>query len=79
MDQVHVQALGNRPEKPVKIQIMGAPRENAMAKDSGWVSSRQVGCPQIANGEISLSVKVWSVVTCSSLASIAGPVGWTRG
>lgn len=24
---VHVQALGNRPEKPVKIQIMGAPRQ----------------------------------------------------
>ena len=23
---VHVQALGNRPEKPVKIQVMGAPR-----------------------------------------------------
>jgi len=38
---VHVQPLGNRPEKPVKIQIMGAPRSNAAAKDSGWVSSRQ--------------------------------------
>jgi len=38
---VHVQALGNRPEKPVKIQVMGAPRSNAAAKDSGWVSSRQ--------------------------------------
>ena len=38
---VHVQALGERPAKPVKIQIMGAPRENAAAKDSGWVSSRQ--------------------------------------
>jgi hypothetical protein len=24
---VHVQALGDRPEKPVKIQIMGAPRQ----------------------------------------------------
>jgi len=39
---VHEQPLGNRPEKPVKIQIMGAPRSNAAAKDSGWVSSRQV-------------------------------------
>lgn len=25
---VHVQALGNRPAKPVKIQIMGAPRQD---------------------------------------------------
>eukprot|EP00277_Geminigera_cryophila_P018211 CAMPEP_0179459044 /NCGR_PEP_ID=MMETSP0799-20121207/42447_1 /TAXON_ID=46947 /ORGANISM="Geminigera cryophila, Strain CCMP2564" /LENGTH=298 /DNA_ID=CAMNT_0021260607 /DNA_START=159 /DNA_END=1055 /DNA_ORIENTATION=- len=38
---VHVQALGDRPEKPVKIQIMGAPRSNAAAKDSAWISSRQ--------------------------------------
>lgn len=37
---VHVQALGDRPQKPVKIQVMGAPRSNAAAKDSGWVSSR---------------------------------------
>lgn len=36
------QPLGSRPEQPVKIQIMGAPRSNAAAKDSGWVSSRQV-------------------------------------
>eukprot|EP00293_Proteomonas_sulcata_P016928 CAMPEP_0184300250 /NCGR_PEP_ID=MMETSP1049-20130417/10701_1 /TAXON_ID=77928 /ORGANISM="Proteomonas sulcata, Strain CCMP704" /LENGTH=303 /DNA_ID=CAMNT_0026610915 /DNA_START=118 /DNA_END=1029 /DNA_ORIENTATION=+ len=38
---VHVQALGTRPAQPVDIQIMGAPRENALAKDSGWVSARQ--------------------------------------
>ncbi|EKX52855.1 hypothetical protein GUITHDRAFT_161095 [Guillardia theta CCMP2712] len=38
---VHVQALGKRPEHPVKVQVMGAPRENAHAKDSGWVTSRQ--------------------------------------
>lgn len=38
---VHVQPLGDRPAAPVKIQVMGAPRNNALAKDSGWVADRQ--------------------------------------
>mmetsp|Transcript_85446 Transcript_85446/g.227834 ORF Transcript_85446/g.227834 Transcript_85446/m.227834 type:complete len:282 (+) Transcript_85446:454-1299(+) len=38
---VHAQPLGERPATPVKIQIMGAPRSNAQAKDSGWVADRQ--------------------------------------
>lgn len=38
---VHCQPLGDRPKEPVKIQVMGAPRDNAMAKDSGWVTDRQ--------------------------------------
>lgn len=38
---VHVQTLGKRPDGEVKIQIMGAPRDNALAKDSAWVSDRE--------------------------------------
>jgi hypothetical protein len=34
----HVCALGPRPSPPVVTQVRGAPRTNAMAKDSAWVT-----------------------------------------
>jgi len=38
---VHVQPLGIRPDLPVKVQILGHPRENAAAKDSLWITARE--------------------------------------
>lgn len=43
----------------VKIQIMGAPRDNALAKDSAWVSDREV------------NVKAWRSHFNSELAAPA--------
>ena len=37
----HVAALPERPPHPVKLQIMGAPRTNAAAKDSEWIRQRK--------------------------------------
>ncbi|KAL3147899.1 hypothetical protein ABBQ32_002614 [Trebouxia sp. C0010 RCD-2024] len=37
----HVAALPPRPKPPVKVQARGAPRQNATAKDSEWVRTRQ--------------------------------------
>lgn len=37
----HVAALPDRPQPPVKVQARGAPRQNARAKDSEWVRTRQ--------------------------------------
>ncbi|KAL0055823.1 hypothetical protein WJX82_004738 [Trebouxia sp. C0006] len=39
--QSHVAALPDRPQPPVKVQARGAPRQNATAKDSEWVRTRQ--------------------------------------
>ena len=33
--------LGERPSQPVKVQIGGKPRENALAKDSEWIRQRR--------------------------------------
>ncbi|CAG9461704.1 unnamed protein product [Pedinophyceae sp. YPF-701] len=38
--QSHVAPMGSRPAPPVKIEVMGAPRQNALAKDSEWVKQR---------------------------------------
>lgn len=37
----HVSSLGPRPSPPVKVQVRGAPRHNAQAKDSEWVRQRR--------------------------------------
>lgn len=37
----HISALPARPTTPVKVLIHGAPRDNAVAKDSEWVRQRQ--------------------------------------
>ena len=37
----HATSMGAVPIPPIKIQILGAPRQNAAAKDSDWVRSRQ--------------------------------------
>lgn len=37
----HISSLGGRPNPPVKVILKGAPRENAVAKDSEWVRQRQ--------------------------------------
>ncbi|GAB4821805.1 hypothetical protein N2152v2_008851 [Parachlorella kessleri] len=37
----HVSALPARPRPPVKAQVRGAPRSNALAKDSEWVRQRK--------------------------------------
>ncbi|KAL0032443.1 hypothetical protein WJX77_000991 [Trebouxia sp. C0004] len=39
--QSHAAALPDRPQPPVKVQARGAPRQNATAKDSEWVRTRQ--------------------------------------
>jgi hypothetical protein len=36
----HAQPLPPRPEPPISVQIRGAPRQNARAKDSEWVRQR---------------------------------------
>ncbi len=38
----HATSLGAIPTPPIKIQIRGAPRQNAAAKDSEWVRQRRV-------------------------------------
>ena len=38
----HATSLGAIPTAPIKIQIRGAPRENAAAKDSEWVRERRI-------------------------------------
>jgi branched-subunit amino acid aminotransferase/4-amino-4-deoxychorismate lyase len=38
----HATSLGAIPIPPIKIQIRGAPRQNAAAKDSEWVRQRRV-------------------------------------
>lgn len=37
----HVGQLPPRPVPPVKVQVRGTPRSNALAKDSAWVRQRQ--------------------------------------
>jgi thiol oxidase len=37
----HVAALPPRPAPPIKVEVKGAPRLNAKAKDSEWVRERQ--------------------------------------
>ena len=36
----HVTGLPQIPSKPVRVEIRGSPRDNALAKDSAWVSDR---------------------------------------
>lgn len=38
----HVTSMGPRPAQPVKALCRGAPRQNALAKDSEWVRARKV-------------------------------------
>jgi thiol oxidase len=38
----HATSLGAIPAPPIKIQIRGAPRQNAAAKDSEWVRQRRI-------------------------------------
>ena len=48
----HISALGPRPVKPVKVYVAGAPRSNAIAKDSEWVRQREAivaGAPEGVN------------------------------
>ena len=48
----HISALGPRPVKPVKVYVAGAPRSNAVAKDSEWVRQREAivaGAPEGVN------------------------------
>jgi thiol oxidase len=37
----HVAVLPDRPARPIKVEVKGAPRMNAKAKDSEWVRQRQ--------------------------------------
>lgn len=37
----HVSQLPLRPSPPIKVEVRGAPRSNAKAKDSGWVRERK--------------------------------------
>ncbi|TFJ83776.1 hypothetical protein NSK_004878 [Nannochloropsis salina CCMP1776] len=37
----HVSQLPLRPSPPIKVEVRGAPRSNAKAKDSGWVRDRK--------------------------------------
>ena len=36
----HVSSLPSLPSPPVKVEVRGAPRANAAAKDSSWISER---------------------------------------
>ena len=39
--QTHASAMGPPPPPPIKVHVRGAPRHNALAKDSDWVRKRK--------------------------------------